>query len=238
MGTAVTQMMSPYSYGPFYKNPLAQIVEKFNYEQVCAHEKPLFYVGATRVRNGKIRVFEGDEIGPDALMASACLLTMFQAVEMFDKTTNRMEAFWDGGFTGNPALFPLFHHDLPDDIVIININPLERDTIPTTPQDIQNRINEISFNSSLLRELRAIEFVQRLIEKGTVTSDSMSRVRIHMIGGDALMAKLSAVTKSVPNPSVISTLKDAGIAAAETFLRGDIDNIGKRSSVNLPEMFG
>ena len=156
MGTAVTQMMSPYSYGPFYKNPLAQIVEKFNYEQVCAHEKPLFYVGATRVRNGKIRVFEGDEIGPDALMASACLPTMFQAVEMFDKTTNRMEAFWDGGFTGNPALFPLFHHDLPDDIVIININPLERDTIPTTPQDIQNRINEISFNSSLLRELRRI----------------------------------------------------------------------------------
>jgi NTE family protein len=194
-------------------------------------------VGATRVRNGKIRIFEGDEIGPDALMASACLPTVFQAIEMFDKTTDRVEAFWDGGYTGNPALFPLFHHALPDDIVIININPLERDDIPTTPQEIQNRINEISFNSSLLRELRAIEFVQRLIDEGTVSSERMSRVRIHMIADDALMAQLSAVTKTVPNPAIISTLKAAGIAAAEVFMRGDIDNIGKRSSVNLTEMF-
>ena len=237
LGNAVSQMMSPYSYGPFYKNPLKDIVEKFNYEQVCAHEKPLFFVGATRVRNGKIRIFEGDEIGPDALMASACLPTVFQAIEMFDKTTDRVEAFWDGGYTGNPALFPLFHHALPDDIVIININPLERDDIPTTPQEIQNRINEISFNSSLLRELRAIEFVQRLIDEGTVSSERMSRVRIHMIADDALMAQLLAVTKTVPNPAIISTLKAAGIAAAEVFMRGDIDNIGKRSSVNLTEMF-
>jgi len=237
VGEAVTRVMSPYSYGAFYKNPLADIVEAFNYDRVCAQQAPLFYVGATRVRNGKIRVFEGEEIGPKALMASACLPTLFQAVEMFDKTTGRDEAFWDGGYTGNPALFPLYNADLPDDIVIININPLERDEIPTTPQDIQNRINEISFNSSLLRELRAIEFVQRLIEDGKVGTDAMSRVRIHMIADDALMGKLSAATKSVPNAAVISQLKEAGIAAAEAFLESDIDNIGKRSTVDLREMF-
>ncbi|KEJ88436.1 patatin-like phospholipase family protein [Sulfitobacter donghicola] len=237
MGDAMTRMMSPYSYGPLYKNPLRDIVEKFNYEQVCDDHQPVFYVGATRVRNGKIRVFEGDEIGPDALMASACLPTVFQAVEIFDKKTDRKEAFWDGGFTGNPALFPLFNPKLPEDIVIININPLERDTIPTTPQEIQNRVNEISFNSSLLRELRAIEFVQRLIEEGTVESGKMSRVRIHMIADDVLMGKLSAATKIVPNPTVIGQLKTAGHAAAEAFLRDDVDNIGKRSSVNLLEMF-
>ena len=217
--------------------PLREIVEKFDYERVCDTHAPLFFVGATRVRNGKIRVFEGDEIGPDALMASACLPTVFQAVEMFDKTTGRDEAFWDGGFTGNPALFPLFDPKLPEDIVIININPLERDTIPTSPQEIQNRINEISFNSSLLRELRAIDFVQRLIEEGTVDSDKMSNVRIHMIADDVLMGQLSAATKVVPNPAIIGQLKAAGIEAAEAFLRDDVDNIGKRSSVNLREMF-
>jgi NTE family protein len=237
MGDAVSRMVSPYDYGAFYKNPLREIVEKFDYERVCDTHAPLFFVGATRVRNGKIRVFEGDEIGPDALMASACLPTVFQAVEMFDKTTGREEAFWDGGFTGNPALFPLFDPKLPEDIVIININPLERDTVPTSPQEIQNRINEISFNSSLLRELRAIDFVQRLIEDGTVDSDKMSSVRIHMIADDVLMGQLSAATKVVPNPAIIGQLKAAGIEAAEAFLRDGVDNIGKRSSVNLREMF-
>jgi len=171
-------------------------------------------------------------------MASACLPTVFQAIEMYDKTTERVEAFWDGGFTGNPALFPLLSEKLPADIVIININPLERDDIPTTPQDIQNRINEISFNSSLLRELRAIEFVQRLIEEGRMTSKRMNRVRIHMIADDVLMSKLSAATKMVANPRVISELKEAGIAASEEFLRGEVDNIGTKSSVDLREMFG
>lgn len=238
MGDAVTRMVSPYGYGPLYQNPLRSIVEQLDYDRVCDDHAPLFYVGTTRVRNGKILVFQGAEIGPDALMASACLPTVFQAIEMYDKITDRIEAFWDGGFMGNPALFPLFSADLPEDIVIINIKPLERDEIPTTPQDIQNRINEISFNSSLLRELRAIEFVQRLIEEGTMTSDRMQRVRIHMIADDALMAKLSAATKMVANPRIISELKQAGIAAAEEFLRGDVDNIGTKSSVDLRDMFG
>lgn len=238
MGNAISRMVSPYDYGVLYKNPLEDIVAKFDYSRVCDDHGPLFYVGATRVRNGKIRIFEGDEIGPDALMASACLPTAFQAIKMFDKTTGREEAFWDGGYTGNPALFPLFNPKLPEDIVIININPLERDDIPTTTGEIQNRINEISFNSSLLRELRAIDFVQRLIEEGIVSSDKMARVRIHMIADDVLMAKLSAATKMIANPHVIGQLKDAGYAAAEQFLRGDVDNIGKRSSVDLREMFG
>jgi len=234
---AVTRMLSPYAYGPLYKNPLQEIVEKFDYNKVCSETGPQFFVSATRVRTGKIRVFEGEEIGPEALMASACLPTVFQAVEIFDKTTNRMEAFWDGGYTGNPALFPLFGRGLPDDIVIININPLEREEVPTTPQDIQNRINEISFNSSLLRELRAIDFVQRLIEEGTLASGRMSRVRVHMIADDVLMAQLSAATKTFPNATIISRLRDAGRAAAEHFLRDGVNSIGDHSSVDLRAMF-
>ena len=237
-GEAWSRAVSPYAYGPFYRNPLAPIVARFDYDRVCAHDLPLLFVCATRVRNGKIRIFQGDEITPDALMASACLPTIFQAVEIEDSTTGRREAFWDGGYTGNPALFPLFDKGLPDDIVIVNINPLEREETPVTAQQIQNRINEISFNSSLLRELRAIEFVQRLLDDGTVPPGRMSRVRVHMIADDALMADLSVATKLVPNPVVIARLKAAGQAAAEAFLRGPVDLVGKKSSVDLPGMFG
>ena len=95
------------------------------------------------MHSGKIRVFSGNEISADSLLASACLPTLFQAVEIGG------EHYWDGGYTGNPALFPLFASDLPDDIVIVNINPLVRTEVPKAAHEIQNRINEISFNSSL-----------------------------------------------------------------------------------------
>ncbi len=235
--SAVTNTVSPYYYGPFYKNPLADIVAKFDYDHVCNATAPYLFICATRVRNGKIKVFSGTEIGPDALMASACLPTVFQAVEIDDASTGRREAFWDGGYTGNPALFPLFNKDLPEDIVVVNINPLERDDIPKTPQQIQNRINEISFNSSLLRELRAIEFVQRLLEDGSIPSGKMARVNIHMIADDDLMEKLSVATKMTPNPAVIASLKAAGFDAADKFLENHGQDIGKRSSINLSHMF-
>ena len=234
---AVSNMTSPYAFGPLYKNSLQDIVTRFNYDQVCGDAAPQLFVCATRVRNGKIRVFSGDEIGPDALMASACLPTVFKAVEMYDSETGQSEAFWDGGYTGNPALFPLFSNGLPGDIVVVNINPLERKEIPKTPKQIQNRINEISFNSSLLRELRAIEFVQRLLDKGTLNEGAMSRVRVHMIADDVLMEQLSVATKMIPNPEVIRTLRKAGFDAAEAFLAAHKADIGKRSSVDLKGMF-
>jgi NTE family protein len=237
IGTAMTRIVSPYDYGPIYQNPLREIVEKFNYDLVCGQQEPRFFVSATNVRDGKIKIFEGNEIGPDALLASACLPTLFQAVEIEDPKTGRVEAYWDGGYTGNPALFPLYNADFPADIVIININPLQRDDLPTSPNEIQNRINEISFNSSLLRELRAIEFVQRLLDAGKLQEGQMKRVRIHMIADDDMMSKLSAATKSVPNPAVISALKQAGRTSAEQFLRDDIDHVGTRSSVDLEKMF-
>lgn len=238
MGDAISNVTSPYVYGPFYRNPLTDIVSKMDYDKVCNGIAPLLYICATRVRNGKIRVFSGDEIGPDAIMASACLPTVFQAVEMHDAETGQTEAFWDGGYTGNPALFPLFNKGLPDDVVVININPLERHDLPRSPKQIQNRINEISFNSSLLRELRAIEFVQRLLDSGTVSEGAMSRIRVHMVADDTLMEQLSVATKLFPLPSVIATLFDAGKTAADRFLAEHKDMIGVDSSVDLREMFG
>ncbi|MEM9968178.1 MAG: patatin-like phospholipase family protein [Pseudomonadota bacterium] len=237
ISNAVSNLASPYAYGPLYRNPLSDLVARFDYDRVCNAVAPLLFICATKVRDGKIKVFSGDEIGPEALMASACLPTVFQAIEIEDKGTGKTEAYWDGGYTGNPALFPLFGGDLPGDIVIININPLERDELPVTPKQIQNRINEISFNSSLLRELRAIDFVQRLLDEGAMDETRMRRIRIHMIADDTLMAKLSVATKLVPNPTVISTLRAAGETAAEKFLSEHKQNIGNRSSIDLRAMF-
>ncbi|MGH1578051.1 patatin-like phospholipase family protein [Planktotalea sp.] len=227
----LSRMSSPYSSGPFYNHPLQTIVEGFNYSEVCASEGPALYIGATNVRSGKVKVFQGAQIGPDALLASACLPTLFRAVEIDG------EAYWDGGYTGNPPLFPLFDQALPEDILVININPLERDAIPTTAQAIQNRINEISFNSSLLRELRAISFVQRLIGDQTLQQGSMKNVHVHMIADDALMTELSVATKTVAIPSILLALREAGTRAADAFLQAHLDDIGEKSSVNLQAMF-
>ncbi len=232
LGDAWTRVVSPYAYGPFYQNPLQRIADEFHYEDVCADRGPAFFVSATNVRTGKIRVFSGDEINTDAILASACLPTIFQAVSIDG------EEYWDGGYTGNPALFPLFEPELPSDIVIVNINPLERSETPRDPRDILNRINEISFNSSLLRELRAIHFVQRLIAEGRMPDGAMKEVRIHMVADDDLMTELSVASKLVPTPATLSALFDAGQAAAERFLTEHRSALGKTSSVDLPEMYG
>ncbi|MBY6165888.1 patatin-like phospholipase family protein [Pseudooceanicola nitratireducens] len=230
------QVTSPYYYGPFYRNPLQSVVEAFDFEDVCAGEGPRLFVCATNVRTGKPRIFTRDQVTTDAILASACLPTLFQSIEIYDPVSDRMEAYWDGGYSGNPALFPLFEPDLPEDVVIVNINPLERDEIPITPQQIENRVNEISFNTTLLRELRAIAFVQRLLAAQKIDTGSMKNVLVHMISDDKMMRELSVATKMVPNPVVLLSLKAAGQAAAEGFLAQHRAALGKTSTVDLPGM--
>ncbi|PRY95149.1 NTE family protein [Hasllibacter halocynthiae] len=229
---AATRVFSPYGYGPFYDNPLRPIAERLSYDRVRAAEGPAFFVNATNVRTGKVRVFPAEEVTPDVLLASACLPTLFQAVEI------EGDAYWDGGYTGNPALFPLFGPDLPADVIVININPLVRPEVPRSAQAIQNRINEIGFNTSLLRELRAIAFVQRLLAQRQVPQGSMKEVLVHMIADDDLMRRLNVATKLVPTRAVIETLRAAGEAAMDSFLASHKGDIGRRGTVDLQAMFG
>jgi NTE family protein len=238
VGDAMTRVFSPYDSGPFYRNPLERIVARFRFEEVCAQAGPAFFVSATNVRSGRIRVFEGAEISPEAILASACLPTLFRAVEIADPATGRTEAYWDGGYTGNPALFPLYDRALPDDIVIVNINPLYRADLPDRVPEIMNRINEISFNSALIGELRAIHFVKRLIADGKVPKGAMKDVCLHMIADDELMNELSVATKLVPTPVVLNRLHASGKAAAARFLAEHRDSLGRRGTVDLPRMFG
>ncbi len=232
MADAMSRMVSPYAYGPFYTNPLQGIVEEFSYDRVCDAAGPKFFVGATNVHDGKIRIFAGDDITTQSLLASACLPTMFQAVQIGEAH------YWDGGYAGNPALFPLFERDLPPDIVVVNINPLHRPDVPTTVQDIQNRINEISFNASLLREMRAINLAQELLQSGAVKDGAMKQVHMHMIADDELMRDLSVATKLVPTPYVLGKLKEAGRQAADQFLAAHWDDLNTRGTVDMASTYG
>ena len=232
-----TRMMSPYVYGPMLQNPLGKIVKDFHFDEVCAPSGPQLWICATNVRSGKIKLFSGADIGPDAIMASACLPSLFQAVEIEDTETGVVEAYWDGGYTGNPALFPLFDKDLPDDILVVNINPLHRDELPIDSHAIQNRINEISFNSSLLRELRSIDFVRRLLADGSVKRGTMKNVLVHMISDDDLMNELNVATKTIPTPVILDRLRSAGEAAAKQFLTDHKADLNDRSTVDLSAMF-
>ncbi|SHE77948.1 NTE family protein [Litoreibacter ascidiaceicola] len=232
-----SRMASPYSLGLLYSHPLRPIVEQMNFNEICATEGPDLFICATNVRSGKIRIFDRHDTDTDAILASGCLPTIFQAVEIFDPKTDRVEAYWDGGYMGNPALFPLFEPEFPADVVIVNINPLYREALPRKATEIQNRINEISFNGSLFRELRAVQFVRDLIASGKVTRGTMKDVLVHMISDDALMNKLSVATKTVPTPFVLHELKQAGRDAAHGFLDTHFDDLGDRSSVDLRAMF-
>ncbi|WP_321363529.1 patatin-like phospholipase family protein [uncultured Celeribacter sp.] len=234
---SIATVTSPYVYGAFYENPLNDVVEELNCSVLGAEDGPALFISTTNVRTGKIRVFSGDEVNTDVILASACLPELFQAVEITDPVTGVTDPYWDGGYTGNPALFPLFEPEFPADVVIVNINPLERPGTPKTPEEIQNRINEISFNSSLLRELRAVQFVRELIAAERLPQGTMKDVLVHMIADDALMQELSARTKMVPSPLILSRLKAAGRAACDTFLAEHFDDLGERASVDLHEMF-
>lgn len=226
------QVWSPYGWGPFWENPLEPVVRRLDFSRVCRSEGPRLFIGATNVRTGRIRIFEGPDLTPEALLASACLPTVFQAVTIDGET------YWDGGYSGNPALFPLYAADLPDDIVIVSINPWLRDAVPISPLDIQNRINEISFHAALLGELRAVKFVKRLITEGRMDRGQMKDVLLHLIADDGLMTDLSASSKLSPNPALIDRLFSAGRDACHGFLAAHRGDLGRRASLDLAALFG
>jgi NTE family protein len=234
----MAQLVSPYAWGAAWRNPLETVVRRLDFGSVCAVDGPKLFVSSTNVRTGKIRVFSGDEVSPEVLMASACLPTAFQAVELTDPKTGQLEAFWDGGYAGNPALFPLYAKGLPDDVVIVSINPMRRDELPKSPLEIQNRINEISFNAALLGELRAVQFVKRLIRQGKIDTGAMKDVLIHFIADEKLMNDLSASSKLSPTSALLYRLKEAGRVAAAAFLQSHRGDIGKRASIDLAGLFG
>jgi NTE family protein len=230
---AMTHLFSPYQLNPFNFNPLKDVLLRVvDFEKLSHCNKATrIFLSATNVRTGKIRVFHNEELTVDVVMASACLPYVFQAVEI------EGEAYWDGGFMGNPAIFPLIYHGASKDVIIVHINPIERKKLPKTAPEIFDRMNEISFNSSLMREMRAVEFVTRLIDEGALDGSKYHRMRVHSIRDDAEMAQLGVATKLNPDWEFLCRLRDAGRRRAEEWLDQNYDRVGHDSSVDLAEIF-
>nr|WP_111298049.1 patatin-like phospholipase family protein [Paracoccus saliphilus] len=233
----LTRLFSPYDYGPFYVNPLGQLLRDLPHADFACDGGPALFIAATNVRTGRIKVFTGPGATAQAVMASACLPTLFQAVEIADPATGRLEAYWDGGYGGNPALFPLYRPDFPRDILIVAINPLLREVLPRTPVEIADRVNEISFNSSLMNQLRAINFVKELTAEKRLESRSMKNVLVHLIEDDALMIDLTARSKLMPRPGLLAAMKAAGQNAADRFIEDHADKLNNEDSFDLSALF-
>ena len=188
---AVARYMSPYDLNPLNINPLRDLIERFvDFDAVRACKDVSLFISATNVHTGRLRVFPQEKISADVIMASACLPFLFRAVEIDGVP------YWDGGYMGNPAIFPFFGATMTEDVLVVQINPVERKATPHTQTEIMNRINEITFNSSLLAEFRAIDFVTRLIDQGKLPRGTgegqYRRINVHRIALDSTFKELTA----------------------------------------------
>jgi NTE family protein len=232
-GKAVGGMLSPYDVNPFGLNPLRDVlleVVDFPHLSRCNVATRLF-VAATNVRSGKVRVFDNAEISVDAVLASACLPTIFKAVEIDG------EAYWDGGFMGNPAIFPLIYRGASRDIVIVHVNPIRREDVPQTAAEIRDRVNEITFNSSLMREMRAVAFVQKLVAEDRVDTNRYKAMRVHDIRDDEAMSAFDMASKVSTDWTMLTRLRDTGRAAAERWLATSAKDVGVRSSTPIADLY-
>jgi hypothetical protein len=161
------------------------LAREVDFELLASQRKgvPQVFVCATNVRTGRGEIFAGPRLSADAVMASACLPLMFSAVRI------EGELYWDGGYSGNPALYPLIYQTECSDILLVQINPIEHLGVPDTMPEIMDRMNEITFNASLLAELRAIEFVRRLLAEGKLDPRRYKNVRMHRIDGGTPAAR-------------------------------------------------
>ncbi|MGA7326791.1 MAG: patatin-like phospholipase family protein [Rhodomicrobium sp.] len=220
------RLFSPYDLNPEGTNPLTEILaECIDFGDVRRAKIRLF-ITATNVRTGRGRVFRNADLTPEVLLASACLPTMFQAVEIDG------EPYWDGGYSGNPTITPLVRECASRDTLLVQINPVEREGTPRSAREILNRLNEVSFNATLLKELRMIAILRQMANPGNVEGAQWAEMRIHRISSE-IMTDLGYSSKLNAEWAFLSMLKDEGRRAAETFLDAHGDDLGHRSSLDL-----
>ncbi len=224
-----SRLMSPYQSNPLNWNPLKELLTKqVDFERVRSCNKLKLFISATSVHNGHVKRFDRTRLTVDKVMASACLPYIFQAVEVDG------EDYWDDGYAGNPILYPFAYHSDARDIVIVQINPLTCQKTPITAQDILNRVNEITFNASLLHELRAIDFIARLLDEGSLDSNRYRKIFIHLISDEKGFEQLNASSKLNTEWSFLKHLHSLGYAAASSFLKKHYASIGIHSSMDVP----
>lgn len=234
MLSVLSSIASPYDLNPFDYNPLKDALSTaIDFEAVQASGLTL-HLAATNVETGRARVFTGAEVTLDATLASACLPQTFKAVEIDG------EAYWDGGYMGNPSLFPLIYSDAPHDILLVMLNPLSRSGVPKTAGAIQDRLNEINFNSSLIGELRAIGFVQKLLDDNMLVEDkrgNYKKLYLHAIRGGAAVCEFGLETKYDTRWPFLLELRERGRKLASEWLEVCAGQVGKASSVDIATEF-
>lgn len=232
MMNTMTRLFSPYQLNPMNMNPLKDILEScvdFDCVQNC--DSIELFISATNVQTGRVKVFDSRSLTADMILASACLPNVFQAV-IIDGVP-----YWDGGYMGNPSLFPFHTPSRSPDIIVVQINPIERKGAPQTPHEIQNRLNEITFNASLLKELRAIDFVTRLIDEGKLDEATYHRERIHIIENQEALQTMGSSSKMNAEWTFLTHLRDLGQETAMRWLDEHFDDVGERGTVDLRAMF-
>lgn len=223
-----SRLASPYQLNPLNHNPLKNLINnQIDFERVRSCNKMKLFISATSVKNGQVRVFDRRTLTSDMIMASACLPHIFQA-ETIDG-----EDYWDGGYAGNPVLFPFAYHSDAQDIIIVQINPLSCQKTPTDARGILDRVNEITFNASLLNELRAIEFVDRLLDEKSLDPDRYKRMFVHVISDEKGLARLSASSKMNAEWPFIQHLFEMGRRAASIWVENHFEDIGRASTLPI-----
>ena len=230
----MSQWFSPYQINPLGINPLRKLLEReVDFSLLCSARTgvvgPKVFVCATNVRTGRGEIFFGRRLSADAVMASACLPMLFKAVEI------EGEAYWDGGYSGNPALHPLIYQTDTSDILLVQINPVEHLDVPSSASEIMERMNEVTFNASLLAELRAIEFVRRLLAEGKLDARRYKSVRMHRIDGGSVLAPFGADSKLRADLAFVRKLFALGRTAGQEWLHAHRKDVGVRPSIKIAE---
>jgi NTE family protein len=225
----MARLFSPYDLNPRGANPLCDILAEIIDVDRLTQASIKLFVTATNVCTGRGRVFRNHEITPDVLLASACLPTLFQAVEIGG------ESYWDGGYSGNPTITPLVRECQSQDTILVQINPVERPGSPRAARDILNRLNEVSFNAVLLKELRMIALLRQVAHSGDSESAKWAGMRIHRVSSD-IMVDLGYSSKLNAEWEFLCMLRDEGRRAGEAFLHAHHEDLGRRSTLDLDEL--
>lgn len=230
---SATRLMSPYQFNPFNYHPIREVLNSMiDIEKLKKQSKVKLFICATNVKTGKIRIFNDDELSIDAVLASACLPQLFQAVKVDN------DYYWDGGYLGNPAIFPLIYNSTVQDILILHTVPVVRQDIPSNIMEIDTRLREISFNSSLMREMRAIAFVTKLIDEGWIKDEFKNKLRklyIHCLRADHALTEFPSASVYVPDWDFLLNLRDLGREAARVWLQENHQFIGKKTTIDFNE---
>jgi NTE family protein len=222
---------SPYQFNPFDINPLRDVVAR-HVRQPALLKGPLsLFVTATAVRTGQPRVFHRHDLSVDALLASACLPQLFRAVVI------EGQPYWDGGYSGNPAIWPLIYETRAVDMLLVKINPLVRPDLPDTADEIADRVNELTYNAGLVSEMRAISFVQRLLQQGRLDEGPYKNLRLHMIADEDGLAQLHPSSKLNTERSFLEHLHGLGHMAADRWLAAHRADVGRRSTLDPARTF-